>query len=83
MSLSNTVSRIPAGFVTRRLIRAWPIVGGIVAVVTVASAIRRKGFLRGVADTALNAVPVLGTAKNLIEAGRGRDFICESPSRRR
>jgi hypothetical protein len=51
--------------------------------VTVVGAVRRKGFLRGVVDTALNAVPVLGTAKNLVEAHRGRDFICEGPARRR
>jgi hypothetical protein len=82
MSIARTASRIPAGFVTRRLIRAWPVVGAIVALATVAGAIRRKGFLRGVADTALNAVPVLGTAKNLIEVHRGRDFICEAPARR-
>ena len=68
---------------TRRLIRAWPIVGGILAVMTVAGAVRRKGFLRGVVDTALDAVPVLGPTKNLIEFHRGRDFIREGPTRRR
>ena len=55
--------------------RALPWVGGLVALATVGSAIRRKGWIRGTADTALDFVPVVGGAKNLAEAVRGRDFI--------
>ena len=82
MSVTRSATRLPARMLTRRLIRAWPIVGGILAVITVAGAVRRKGFLRGVLDTALDAVPVLGPTKNLIEFHRGRDFIREGPARR-
>ena len=61
--------------VTRRLMRSVPWIGGILALATLGSAIRRKGFLRGSLDTALDMVPFVGSVKNLAEAGRGRDFI--------
>jgi hypothetical protein len=60
---------------TRRLTRAMPWLGGVVALVTIGAAIRRKGFFGGTVDTALDMIPFVGGAKNLVEAGRGRDFI--------
>jgi len=58
-----------------RLLRAWPFVGGAIALLTILGTIRKKGFVGGTVDTALNVVPYAGTMKNLIEAGRGRDCI--------
>ena len=60
---------------TRRLTRAMPWVGGVIALITVGGAIRRKGFFGGSVDTALDFIPFVGGAKNLAEAARGRDFI--------
>jgi hypothetical protein len=60
---------------TRRLYRAMPWVGSIVALATLGSAIRKKGWLGGVTHTALDFSPFVGSAKNLAEAIRGRDFI--------
>jgi hypothetical protein len=60
---------------TRRLTRAVPWLGGVVALVTIGAAIRRKGFFGGTFDTALDMIPFVGGAKNLVEVGRGRDFI--------
>ena len=60
---------------TRRLTRAMPWLGGVVALLTVGAAIRRKGFLGGTVDTALDMIPFVGGAKTLVEVGRGRDFI--------
>jgi len=59
----------------RRLTRAVPWLGGAVALLTVGAAIRRKGLLGGSVDTALDMIPFVGGAKNLVEVGRGRDFI--------
>jgi len=59
----------------RRLTRAMPWLGGVVALLTVGAAIRRKGLLGGTVDTALDMIPFVGGAKNLVEAARGRDFI--------
>ena len=63
-----------------RLLRAWPFVGGAIALLTVLGTIRKKGVVGGTVDTALTAVPYVGAMKTLIEAGRGRDFI---PARQR
>ena len=55
--------------------RSLPWVGAGIAVVTVASTMRRKGVISGALDTGLNATPLVGAAKNLIEVFRGRDFF--------
>ena len=60
---------------SRRLSRSLPIIGVAIAVVTVASAMRRKGVISGALDSALNAVPLVGAAKNVVEVVRGRDFF--------
>ena len=75
MTVTKQLRQYAAGRVTRRLVRTVPWIGGIIALVTLGSAIRRKGFLGGSVDTALDMIPFVGGAKNLVEAGRGRDFI--------
>jgi hypothetical protein len=55
--------------------RSMPWIGGAIALVTLGSAIRRKGMFGGTLDTALDCIPFVGAVKNLAEAGRGRDFI--------
>jgi hypothetical protein len=57
-----------------------PWIGGAIALATVVGTMRRKGLISGVFDTALNAIPFVGAAKNTIEVARGRDFF---PDRRR
>lgn len=75
MTMTTQLRQYATRRVTRRLMRALPWLGGLVALATVGSAIRRKGWIGGTADTALDFVPVVGGAKNLAEAVRGRDFI--------
>ena len=60
---------------TKRLYRAMPWIGGLLAVATLGAAIRRKGLLGGTVNTVLDFIPFVGGAKNLAEAARGRDFI--------
>jgi hypothetical protein len=52
-----------------------PWIGGVIALATIAAAIRRKGWVGGPADTALNAMPFVGGLKNVVEWWRGRDLI--------
>jgi hypothetical protein len=52
-----------------------PWIGGLLALATIGVAIRRKGWLGGTIDTALNATPYVGAAKNAVEWARGRDLI--------
>jgi hypothetical protein len=59
----------------RKAVRAVPYLGGLVAVVTLGSAMRRKGAVRGAVHTALDMIPFVGGAKNAAEMIRGRDFF--------
>jgi hypothetical protein len=59
----------------RRFGRSLPWIGAAVAIVGLASTIRRKGVIGGTLDTALNTIPVVGGLKSLAETVRGRDFI--------
>jgi len=61
--------------IARKLLRAAPWVGGILALATLGAAIRKKGAVRGTVDTALDFTPVVGGIKNVAEVMRGRDFI--------
>jgi hypothetical protein len=60
---------------TKRLVRAVPWVGAVIAVATIGRTIRDKGLFKGTIDAALDALPYIGSAKNLAEAARGRDFL--------
>ena len=59
----------------RRLGRAVPWVGAVIALAAIVSAVRRKGLVGGTVDSALNALPFVGAVKNTAELVRGRDFI--------
>ena len=59
----------------RRMERALPWIGVAFALISIGAAIRRKGFVRGSVDTALNAMPVVGSLKAAAEMIRGREFI--------
>lgn len=74
MAILGKVARWGGARVARRLAVSMPWIGGVIAVVMVGSAIRRKGFIGGAADTALNAVPYVGAAKNAVELVRGDIF---------
>ena len=75
MGIGRQIGQFASRRATRRLTRAIPWVGAVIALMTLGSAIRRKGWVRGALDTALDFTPVVGTMKNVAEVGRGRDFI--------
>ncbi len=75
MAMSQQLKQYAGRRITRRIYRAMPWVGGVIALATLGRAIRRKGWLGGSVDTALDFIPFVGGAKNLAEMSRGRDFI--------
>ena len=81
MTMTRSMTRWGGARLARRLGRSIPFLGAAIALVTVGAAIRRKGLLRGVADTALTAVPFVGTAKMAVEVVRGRDIIPDRAGR--
>ena len=79
MAISNRVVRWGSARLSRRLSRSLPWVGTAIALLTVASTVKRKGLVSGVFDTGLNAVPLVGAAKNVVEMARGKDFFPDRP----
>ncbi len=79
MTMSNRLARYGGMRLSKRLRRSVPIIGTAIAVATVVATVRRKGVISGSLDTGLNAMPVVGAVKNVIEMMRGRDFF---PDRR-
>ena len=63
--------------ITRKLMRAIPFLGAVVALATLGAAIRRKGLVGGSLDTALDFIPGVGGVKNAAEIVRGRDLIAD------
>jgi len=56
-----------------------PWIGAAIALATLGAAMRRKGVISGALDTGLNAIPLVGIAKNTVEVIRGRDFFPDRP----
>ncbi len=75
MTMTQKIARWGGARMSRRMSRSLPVIGAAIAVVTVASAMRRKGVISGTLDSVLNAVPFVGAAKNAVEVVRGRDFF--------
>jgi hypothetical protein len=75
MAVTQRVAGYAGKKLMHRLTRSIPWVGGIIALATLGSAIRRKGLVGGTCHTALDAIPYVGGAKNLAEIARGRDFF--------
>jgi hypothetical protein len=80
MSVQNVAMRLGQRSAVKRLGRSLPWIGLAVAVAGIASTVRRKGMIGGALDTALNAMPVVGTLKSMAETVRGRDFIRDRAS---
>jgi len=88
MATTDRLVRWGGARLSRRVSRSVPWIGGAIALATVVSTMRRKGFFGGMMDTGLNALPFVGAAKNTVELVRGRDFfpdreIVGRPVRRR
>lgn len=58
-----------------------PFGGTAVAVILVGSDIRQKGVVNGVINSAIDAIPFVGLAKNGIELARGKDFLPDKPEK--
>ena len=57
--------------VARKVGKSVPLVGTAVVIGLMGYEIKKKGLFKGVVNTALDATPVIGTAKNVIELFTG------------
>ena len=77
MTIRGQAAQYAQRRITRKLLRAIPFLGAIVALATLGAAIRRKGLVAGSVDTALDFIPGVSGVKNAAEIVRGRDFIAD------
>ncbi len=62
--------------VAKRVAKSVPYVGGVMAIGMIGYSIKKKGVIKGIANTALDAIPFVGTAKNVVEFFTG-DFLSD------
>lgn len=70
-SLKRRMLRAGGWRVAKRLIKPIPIIGTAVALGLAGYEIKRKGLLRGAVHVGLDATPLVGTAKGILELFTG------------
>jgi hypothetical protein len=65
--------------IAKRVAKTIPFGGTAVAVVLVGSDIKKKGMVKGIANSTLDAIPFVGLAKNAVELFTG-DFLADKPN---
>lgn len=63
-----------------RAAKSIPVIGTAVAIGLIGYEVRKKGLFKGVVNTALDATPFVGAAKNAIELVTG-DWLADKPGR--
>ena len=81
MAMGSRLARWGGMRMSRRLRRSVPFIGTALALAAIGSTIRRKGVFGGSLDAGLNAMPLVGAAKNAFEMIRGRDIFPDRPPR--
>ncbi|HYG83109.1 MAG TPA: hypothetical protein VD861_22115 [Pyrinomonadaceae bacterium] len=66
----------------KRLIKPIPVAGTLLVVGLAGHEIRKKGLLRGAVHVGLDATPVVGTAKGLVELFTGDLIPDKEPGKR-
>ena len=67
--------------VAKRAAKAVPLGGSVVAIALVGNDIRKKGVVRGIINSGIDAIPIVGLAKNAVELFTG-DFIADKDETR-
>jgi len=75
-SVKRKLLRAGGWQVVKRTAKMLPFGGTVVVIVLVGSDIRRKGVVKGLINSGLDAIPIVGWAKNGIELFRG-DLIAD------
>jgi hypothetical protein len=69
--LARRVTRAGGFSLAKRLVKPIPVVGSCVAVGLAGYEIRKKGLRNGLIHVGLDLIPVVGTAKNVVELFTG------------
>jgi hypothetical protein len=80
-TLTRRLMRAGGWGIAKRLVKPIPIIGTAVALGLAGYEIRKKGLLRGSVHVGLDATPIIGTAKGIVELFTG-DLIPDKENRR-
>ena len=80
-SITRKVIHAGGWQVAKRAAKMIPFGGTIVAIGLVGHDIKKKGVIRGVINSGIDAIPVVGFAKNAVEIVTG-DFISDKEDRK-
>ena len=81
-SLKRKIAHAAGWQVAKRGAKMLPFGGTIVAVALVGTDIKNKGLVKGVINSGIDAIPVVGLVKNGIEIVRGKDFLPDKEEKR-
>lgn len=79
-SLTKKATEAGGWAIARRVARSIPYVGTAFAIGLVGYDIKKKGVVKGVLNSGIDAIPFVGTAKNAVEFFTG-DFFPDKPSK--
>jgi hypothetical protein len=68
--------------ITKKLLKAIPVIGPVFTVGFAGHDIKKKGLVPGAVHVGLDVVPVVGTAKNVVEIFTGDWIPDKTPSQR-
>lgn len=77
-SIPNKLARAGGWALLRRFGKSVPYVGSVIAIGFVGSDIKRKGLVKGVLNSGIDAIPFVGFAKNAVELATG-DLFPDKP----
>ena len=79
-SLTRKVVHAGGWTVAKRVAKSIPYVGSAMAIGLVGYDIKRKGLVKGVLNSGLDAIPFVGTGKNVVEFFTGDWFPDKNPT---
>ena len=78
-TLTRKAAHAGGWMVAKRVAKSIPYVGTVMAIGLVGYDIKRKGMVKGVLNSGIDAIPFVGTAKNVVEFFTG-DFFPDKPN---
>lgn len=79
-NLARKVVNAGGWTVAKRVAKSIPYVGTVMAIGLVGYDIKRKGLVKGVLNSGLDAIPFVGTGKNIVEFFTGDLFPDNFPN---
>ena len=80
-SLKRKAAEAGGWQVAKRVAKQIPVVGSLLAIGLVGYDIKKKGVVKGVLNSGLDAIPFVGTAKNVVEFFTG-DFLSDKEEKK-